>query len=190
MKNLLAKKSLSEQFAEGVGEITKWTIIAIIAFLFLIAKLIKKFAKEELKLLLIVLLLVNCYTTLLSRAYAPKPVYAINGFAPITKPVTERDEIINYIHEVFGKDAERAFKLLTNPACHENGALNPTATNTNSDGSTDYGLFQINSYWNGFNKPVNNERFLFDWKLNTLIAYDIFKSNHNTFDRWTCGKGI
>jgi hypothetical protein len=96
-----------------------------------------------------------------------------------------------YIKEVFGKDYDKAMSLLTNPVCHENGNLNPEAVNKNlnPDGtlsSTDYGLFQINDMWQGFNHI--SVRFLKNYRINTDIAKEIYDENGHTFIRWTCGR--
>ncbi len=137
---------------------------------------------------------------LIAAAIFVSPVLKVaNAYAPtatVNKPAAKLPadpqsvQIENYIKEVFGKYSDKALQLLTDPRCHENGKLNPTATNYNSDKSIDFGLFQINSYWNGFNKEVNNARFLFDYKINTLIAWKIFSTNGYTFNRWTCGKEL
>lgn len=96
------------------------------------------------------------------------------------QPVSEHDQIVNYIKVVFGKDANKAFKLLS---C-ENPSLNPRAINHNGTWSTDWGLFQLNDYYQG----ITNKDFLFDYKINTNIAYKIYVSWGNKFSAWTCGK--
>src|SRR3990167_2431530 len=62
--------------------------------------------------------------------------------------------IENMIKDIFKEDSGKAFKLLS---C-ENERLRPNAVNVNKDGSQDLGIFQLNSNWHGFNKPVNNKR--------------------------------
>ncbi len=91
----------------------------------------------------------------------------------------------------FGKHADKAFLLLKgrgNNTCAENRNLDPRAVNNNGDGSQDFGVFQLNSYWNGFNKYVRNTQFLFNEDINIEIAYQIFKQDGYTFNAWTCGK--
>ncbi len=93
-------------------------------------------------------------------AYAEEPV--------LVPQTTEQAKVVAYIREVFGQDADKALLLLT---C-ENGSLNPKAENTAGnfpEGSVDRGIFQINSYW----QKVENKAFLFDYKINTQIAYNI-----------------
>jgi len=66
------------------------------------------------------------------------------------------------ILDVFGQEAyPKAMLLLKGKkgGCSENKGLDPEAVNVNKDGSKDYGVFQLNSNWHGFNKAVNNERY-------------------------------
>lgn len=97
----------------------------------------------------------------------------------------EKQEIIAYVRQVFGKHADKGFKVLS---C-ENASLNPKAVNgagNTPEGSLDLGLWQINDYWQG----VSNKRFLFDYKINTHIAWNIYEANGYTFERWTCGRKL
>ena len=123
-------------------------------------------------------------TVLPSQAVLPKTAFN-------NTPETEKIKV--YIKSVFGPDYNKAIQLLTNPACHENGNLNPNAVNHNYGvsgviTSTDWGLFQINDHWQGFNQI--SDRFLLNYKINTNIAKEIFDENGHTFDRWTCGKAL
>lgn len=98
----------------------------------------------------------------------------------IENPTKDQQTISDYIKEVFGKDADRAFKLLE---C-ENRSLNPNAVNTAGNtpaGSRDIGVFQINEYWQGV-----NGKFLFNPKINVQIAYQIFKDSGYSFKMWAC----
>lgn len=97
-------------------------------------------------------------------------------------PDDPRREIVR----VFGVHSDKAFRLLE---C-ENKPLNPRAKNKNRDGSVDLGIFQINSYWHGFNKGVNNERYLFDPAINTAIAWRIYEGSGYSFKMWTCGRKL
>lgn len=92
------------------------------------------------------------------------------------------------IEEVFGKYSEKAFKLLK---C-ENSKLDPTAFNINNDsvGSKDYGIFQINDYWQGIRHQGKAEQFLFDPSINIRIAWRIFEDSGYSFNLWTCGKRL
>lgn len=95
----------------------------------------------------------------------------------------DREEIAAYIKEVFGVHADKAFQVLS---C-ENASLNPEAVNTagnSPEGARDIGVFQINEYWQG----VSNSAFLFDYKINVLMAYNIFSRDGYSFKLWTCGR--
>lgn len=67
----------------------------------------------------------------------PPGVKSTRGVVPSEPP----PEISSVIDSVFGNKAPIA-KIV---AFSENGRYNPTATNTNTDGSVDVGIFQINS---------------------------------------------
>jgi len=101
-----------------------------------------------------------------------------------TPTPTEHDQIVGYIKQVFGSDSDKAFELLTSPACHENRTLNPDAVNLNSDGSRDYSIFQINDRWQGV-----QGKFLLNWKVNVLIAKQLFDESHS-FKMWVCGQRL
>lgn len=111
-------------------------------------------------------------------AHSPEPIEpnVLNGSE-------EKRQIVAYIKEVFGNDADTAFKLLS---C-ENASLNPNAVNTAGNspaGSRDTGVFQINEYW-----QKTQYKFLLNWKVNVEIAHQIYKDN-GSFDRWTCGRKL
>ena len=95
-------------------------------------------------------------------------------------PTTQRQEIENYVREVFGEYADEAFKLLE---C-ENKNLNPRAINDNTEWGglgVDRGIFQINSYYH----PLTDEQ-AFDYKQNIDYAWRMFENDNYTFVRWTC----
>lgn len=96
----------------------------------------------------------------------------------------EADTIREKIAATFGEYADEAFELLK---C-ENRGLDPKATNHNKDGSTDWGVFQLNDHWNGFNKAVRNQQFLTDPDINISIAYKLFVQSGYSFKMWACGK--
>lgn len=96
-----------------------------------------------------------------------------------------KQEIIDYINIVFGKDAPDAIKLITE--C-ENRQMDPNAVNTsNANGSADYGLFQINDiHWGGYyfdGTPYGD--FKRNWQENVRVAYDIF--TRWGWGKWSCG---
>lgn len=97
---------------------------------------------------------------------------------------TSQNAITREIDQVFGKDAPKAYQLLS---C-ENHALNPDAVNTAGNfpvGSRDIGVFQINEYWQKV-----NAKFLFDPTINIEIAHKIYTDSGNSFRLWTCGRRL
>lgn len=118
---------------------------------------------------------------------------AVSAKEPVEPVVIEPDKIIvevpykpetikDIVKMVFGKHADDAFKLLE---C-ENKDLNPSEKHTNDDGSVDYGLFQLNSYWHGFNRLPNNDRYLTDPMVNAAMAYRLYVESGYSFRLWTC----
>lgn len=101
---------------------------------------------------------------------------------PTQTPVkTERGEIEAYIREVFGDEAENAFKVLS---C-ENKGLNPKAINHNRNGSVDQGIFQINNiHRNGKAKGKD----MFDYRQNIDVAHAIF--SEQGWRPWTCSTKV
>lgn len=118
-------------------------------------------------------------------AYAPTVDKAYAKVLPTATPTPDpKQEIRDYVKEVFGKDADKAFKVLS---C-ENNALNPKAVNTAGnfpEGSRDIGIFQINEYWQDV-----NPKFLFNWKTNIHLAHQIYTDSGNSFHLWTCGRKL
>ena len=133
------------------------------------------------------------YIVLLGTMQFAKQIFRITAEAPthkvyakeVEKPKptpTEREQIDAYIVEVFGDDADKAFKVLS---C-ENNAHNPLAVNTAGNvpaGSRDIGVFQINEHW-----QRTQGKFLFNWKINVEIAHQLFEENGKSFKLWTCGR--
>jgi hypothetical protein len=165
-------------------EITTSIVGLLLAFIFLLIRTTIKTlhkAKRWLFRLAIVILLFNSALTAVQQvAYAPKADASEFKFS--AKPLTEREQIVNYIHEVFGKDADKAFLVLS---C-ENKRLSPNAVNTAGNypvGSRDIGVFQINEHWQAV-----QGKFLFNWKINIEIAHQLYVENGNSFKLWTCGR--
>ncbi len=91
-----------------------------------------------------------------------------------TAPLTEKQEIMSYIVEVFGDDADDAIALVGQ--C-ENKGWNPQAVNHNKNGSRDLGIFQLNDRYHGGEEN-------FDWKTNIDKAYKIF--SRQGWTPWSC----
>ena len=103
------------------------------------------------------------------------------------EPKTTEDKI----RAVFAEHSDKAFLLLQGQGegtCAENRTLDTEAINKNSDGTYDYGLFQLNSKWHGFRKTTNNKRYLFDPDINIRMAWRLFEDNGYRFNLWTCGE--
>lgn len=93
-----------------------------------------------------------------------------------TQIYTEKQQILNYIVEVFGDDAPDAIVVIRR--C-ENASFNPKAVNYNRNGTVDRGVFQLNSqYWGG--------EELFDWKKNVEVAYKVFVRAGKKWTPWSC----
>ena len=97
----------------------------------------------------------------------------------------------NYIREVFGEHADKAFLLLkgdgTKGACAENRNLDPKAVNDNRTWGgvgRDVSIFQVNDVYH----PVKELNLENDWKANIDYAYRMFKNDNYRFVRWTCGR--
>lgn len=121
--------------------------------------------------------------SMLQRGYkvyaaVPEPTVAV------VQETDQQKEIADYIRQVFGKDADLAFRVLS---C-ENSALRPDAVNTagnSPEGSRDIGVFQINEYW-----QRTQGKFLFNWRINVEIAHQLFEENGKSFKLWTCGRKL
>ena len=99
-------------------------------------------------------------------------------------PTSEQQQIIDYIIQVFGKDAPNAIRVFT---C-ESG-LNPRAYNDNTSWGGvghDYGVAQLNDHYQG----ITNKDFLYDFHINILMAKEIFDKWGGNFQAWTCGKKL
>jgi|WetSurMetagenome_2_1015567.scaffolds.fasta_scaffold111706_5 hypothetical protein len=131
--------------------------------------LLIRFWRVEFKLA-ILLFFMNCALPVLTNVvYAPKPTYAIYA-----EPKTEKAQIMAYIIERFGDQAENAFKVLS---C-ENHALNPKARGISPNHTVDVGIFQVNSV-HGI-----PESYLKDWHTNIDVAYQIYKASG--WNAWAC----
>lgn len=94
----------------------------------------------------------------------------------IETPKTEKEQIIEYITEVFGVEAPNAFNILY---C-ENRGLRADAVNHNRNESIDEGIFQINS--------IHGQSNMKDWKKNIDFAYKLF--NRGGWSQWSCSHRV
>lgn len=98
--------------------------------------------------------------------------------SPSIAPKTQKEQITDYIHEVFKEDANDAFKVLE---C-ENKPLNPEAENWNRNGTWDAGIFQINQVHGRSMQDMKN------WKKNIDQAYKIFSKQG--WRPWACSHKV
>lgn len=136
-------------------------------------------------------------------AEAHEPIKAVNTekvhiptLTPIPTPIIhlteaeERNRIVVFIRNTFGKDSDKALLLLKgNKDCPgENPSLNSNAVYTNTKGkyigSRDRGIFQINDYFH----PTMTDEMAFNYEENIKYAYRMFKNDNYTFRRWTAGR--
>ena len=97
------------------------------------------------------------------------------------KPKTEKEEVIEYIVEVFGEDSADAITMLRR--C-ENPNFSKTATNKNNNGSVDYSPMQIND----IHVKRFGTGFMTDWKENVRVARKL--QQEQGWRIWSCSKHI
>lgn len=122
---------------------------------------------------------------------------------PEAKVEYERDQLEEYVEEidsedeamkaivkeVFGEHYDKAMLLLT---C-ENRGLNPEAIGDNSkfgNNTKDWGLFQINDYWQGFRHEGKAMQYLLDPEINARVAWRLYEDDGYSFKLWSCGKKL
>jgi len=102
-----------------------------------------------------------------------KPVVVVSQ----NSQMTEKQQIMSYIVEVFGDDADDAITIINK--C-ENSDFNPKATNYNSNGTWDTGIFQINQIHGYSLEEMQN------WKKNIDAAKKIFDKAGKKWTPWSC----
>lgn len=113
------------------------------------------------------------------KASEPTPtIVPTPSSTPFVVPNTPKE----YIRYIFGETA--GAKAITMLETCENKQLRTDAVNWNGNGTTDAGLFQVNSI-HGYTHEQ-----LFDFKLNTRIAYKIYKNAGYSFSPWTCSYAV
>lgn len=93
---------------------------------------------------------------------------------------TTKQEVMEYILEVFEDDADRAIWV----AKCESGLRTNAINDKNKNGTVDHGVFQINSV---HTKRFGSE-FKTDWKANVRVARAIQKEQG--FKPWVCARSI
>jgi hypothetical protein len=133
-------------------------------------------------------------TALVGYSVAHPPTRAqeaptINATASATLKEVVYPPVEEYIRLTFGVYADKAMRLLTDPACHENLYLDPKAVNDNTSWGgigRDRGIFQISDVYH----PGVSDACAFDYKCNIDYAYRMFVNDNYTFKRWTCGREL
>lgn len=122
---------------------------------------------------------VSAVTTPLEQVEGEVAKITMAGQAITATPsanLTEKQQILLYIVEKFGDRSHQAIAML---AKCENSKLDPHATNYNSNGTVDRGIFQINS--------IHGGEEMYNWKTNIDKAYEIYHAHNDTFYAWSCG---
>ena len=101
----------------------------------------------------------------------PKPKVVVSA---------DKQEVVDYITEVFGEDAEKAIAV----ANCESGLRVNALNDKNRNGTIDHGVFQINSV----HTKSRGSEFKTDWKANVRTAKAIY--DEQTFRPWVCAKAI
>jgi hypothetical protein len=102
----------------------------------------------------------------------PKTVYAADERS-------ELEQAISYVIKKFEPEGMTVvIQALDIMKCESH--LNIKAYNYNTNGSGDYGLFQINS----IHVARYGDKFMHDWKANIDVAYDLYK--HQGWSPWVC----
>lgn len=154
----------------GLKRNTYLNVLVLLAFILTVAVIGKHFKNQE---------------NITAHYYNRSVAYAqtIKGLT-MTPELSEHDQIVNYIKQVFGIHSTDAFKVLS---C-ENHALNPNAINDNTTWGgrgQDIGVMQINNSWQGM-----STRFLKNWKINIEAGFQIYKESGYNFHLWTCGRNL
>ena len=169
-------KGYIQQICEVVGGIVGISLEILLGFLLVISRLLFRFRTWLYRLAIVVFILSNAYTTFMNFADAPKAQAAHTTPYVTYHPAqpTQEEQIKAYIREVFGDQADNAFKVL---AC-ENHGLNPDAVGHNSNNTIDVGIFQVNSV---HGVP---EGYLKDWRTNVDVAHQIYLDSG--WGAWSC----
>lgn len=113
----------------------------------------------------------------------PTPKVEYITVETLVEAKTEKQQILAYLVKVFGDHSGDAIAMLNN--C-ENHNFDQNATNVNRNGTTDYGVMQINS----IHIPKCGEAIKSDYKANIDCGYKIWKESNNSFYQWSCAGEI
>lgn len=107
-------------------------------------------------------------------AEEPKPT-------PLPKPTL--DIITQYIVKTFESEGKAVVMEAIDVAFCES-SLRPDAYGFNTNGTGDYGLFQINS----IHLKRYGEGFMYDWRENVQVAYKLYKEQG--WRPWVCARKL
>lgn len=167
-----------QAFVNFLAKIIGLLVFIVIYIVKLIVKILYKLKKQIFKLTLLmfaIYLPLYCFQPI---AHAPKANATLDEFNIVGQPTTEKEQIIAYIKEVFGKDADEALLI----AKCESG-IRAEAYNTNTNGSVDVGVFQINSVHGVRAKWLTN------WKVNVEVAHQLF-TEQGHWNAWVCARKV
>lgn len=137
--------------------------------------------KYKLAIALIITILVyamtkDTVTPVAAKKIIPRPSYAVTD--------THNQAIMDYIRSIFGTCSSDAFSYLDTI----NPSYDPLYIHHNYIGnryfSSDYGLFALSDQLPETRGYDTNE--LFNYQINTQIAYLLFKENDYRFDTFNC----
>jgi hypothetical protein len=147
-------------------------------------KIIRRYQHEKWALCFV---LVFICAWLLLKATEPKiispcPDYGCSiPVVYVTEDKTELEKAISYVIKKFEPEGMVVvIQALDIMKCESH--LNINAYNYNTNGSGDYGLFQINS----IHVKRYGDKFMHDWKANIDVAFDLYK--HQSWNPWVCWK--
>lgn len=147
-------------------------LLLLISFTFLMWLIQQYFKQEELKDPCD-----GCTFNFQVRAYEE---VAVTNAGQTASHKTQREQIVEYIFEVFGDDAVEAIVIIRK--C-ENSKFDPKATNWNRNGTWDTGIFQINEI-HGYSLEQMQ-----DWKQNVDAAKKIF-DRAGDWSPWSCSHEV
>lgn len=105
------------------------------------------------------------------------------ALAPTPTPPPTDDQVIAEIVRVFSTEDRHTIKKMIDVAYGESG-LRWNAHNKNTNGSEDFGVFQINSV----HTKRFGEEFKTDYKANIQVAYALYK--RQGFGPWVAAKNL
>lgn len=112
-----------------------------------------------------------------------------NAVSSVTdgKEMTIKEHIWRLLTEEGGLTFDEAITGMTMIESCENKSWNPEAIGVNENGSVDFGIWQLNSYWVLEKRNVSLACAI-DVYCSTREAIKIFRERDNTWTAWNCYK--